>query len=383
MMVESNEQVEAPASLQIVKKQGDELGLALRGRLDSNSAGDLWRKAMVALEETHPARLVIDAADVTYCDGAGAGLLLGLCDYQRQANRESEIRGLRDDFRQLLTLFDPGPQVPVEIKRPSARGFAEEVGKATAAVISDMRTLIAFVGELTAALFDVLLHPRRMRWKDAFLVAEATGANALGIITVVGFLIGLILAFQSAIPLKRFGAEIYVADMVALSLFRELGPLMTAIILAGRSGSAFAAELGTMKVNEELDALTTMGLDPVRWLTPTRVTAAIVVTPMLTIFMNLFGMIGCAIFMVPHYVPLRIYISHVASVLSLGDVVGGLAKSAVFGLLVAAIGCLRGLQTAAGARSVGQSATRAVVSGIFLIILADGVFGVLFYFLGI
>ncbi len=382
-MTEANDITDHRGFLQITREQEGSLRLLLRGRLDSNSTADLWREAMEALEQVQPAQLVIDATDVEYCDGAGAGLLIGLGFHQKQANGTFEIQGLRDEFRQLLTLFDPGPQPATTLKRPSTRSLVEGVGKTVANVWSDMRTLIAFVGELTAALFYVLVHPRKMRWKDAFLVAEAAGANALGIIVVIGFLIGLILAFQSAIPLKRYGAEIFVADIVAVSVLRELGPLMTAIILAGRSGSAFAAELGTMKVNEELDALTTMGLDPVRWLAPTRIIAVVVVTPLLTMFNNLFGLIGCGVFLLSIGYPVSTCLDRFHSAIQLSDLLGGLSKAAVFGLLIAAIGCLRGLQTGLGAREVGISTTRAVVSGIFLIILADGVFGVLFYFLDI
>jgi phospholipid/cholesterol/gamma-HCH transport system permease protein len=271
----------------------------------------------------------------------------------------------------------------VEPRPPSLRYFVEEVGRNAYLVWSDMKALVSFVGEITAALASVALHPLRMRWRDAFLTAEAAGANALPVVAMLGFLIGLILAFQCAIPLSYYGAELFVADLVAFSVLRELGPLITAIILAGRTGSAFAAELGTMKVNEELDALTTMGLDPVRWLAPTRVVAVIVVTPILTVFCNVFGLIGGAVFMRSRGILLTTYVGRIQSMIGATDVLGGLAKAAVFGLLVAAIGCLRGMQTGTGARAVGQSATRAVVSGIVLIVLADAVFGVLFYLIGI
>ena len=191
------------------------------------------------------------------------------------------------------------------------------------------------------------------------------------------------MAFQSAIPMRQFGAEIYVADLVSLSMLRELGPLMTAIIVAGRSGSAFAAEIGTMKVNEEINALTTMGLDPVRFLVVTRVIGAVLMMPLLTLFSNLMGLVGGAIVFLSFDFPLVTYYQQVLSAVHLKDLNGGLAKAFVFGILVAAIGCLRGLQTRTGASAVGLSATRAVVSGIVLIVVADGVFSVVFYYLGI
>jgi len=247
----------------------------------------------------------------------------------------------------------------------------------------DLRVLVSFVGELAAALGVALRNPRRIRWRDALLVAENAGVNATPIVALISFLIGLIMAFQSAVPMRQFGAEIYVADLVALSMLRELGPLMTAIILAGRSGSAFAAELGTMKVNEEINALTTMGLDPVRFLVVTRVLAAVVMTPLLTLFANLMGLVGGAVVFLSLDFPLVTYGQQVVGAVHLGDLVGGLMKSLVFGVLVAGIGCLRGLQTATGASAVGLSTTRAVVSGIVLIVLADGLFSVIFYQLGV
>jgi phospholipid/cholesterol/gamma-HCH transport system permease protein len=196
-------------------------------------------------------------------------------------------------------------------------------------------------------------------------------------------LVGLIMAFQGAVLMAQFAAEIYIADFVGLSVTRELGPLITAIIVAGRTGSAFAAELGTMKVNEEIDALTTMGLDPVRFLVIPRVIAATLMTPILTIFANLAGMVGGAIVMTGLGYPLITYVHRALHAVSAVDFVSGLAKSLVFGMLIATTGCLCGLRTGEGASAVGNSATRAVVNSIVLIVLADGLFAVLFYYLGI
>jgi phospholipid/cholesterol/gamma-HCH transport system permease protein len=229
----------------------------------------------------------------------------------------------------------------------------------------------------------VFIKPKKLRWKDVLLTAESAGADAFGIISLVGFLLGLILAYQSVHSLKDFGAEIYVADIVSLSLFRELGPLMTAIVLAGRSGSAFAAEIGTMKVNEEIDALTTMGLDPVRFLALPRIIAAVIVTPLLSLFSCLFGLVGAGLVMLIRGFPVLTYLTQVRDAVDVVDLSGGLVKAFVFGVLIASIGCLRGLQTKLGARSVGISATRAVVSGIVLIVIADGIFAVVYNLLEI
>ncbi|MCF7958464.1 MAG: MlaE family lipid ABC transporter permease subunit [Phycisphaerae bacterium] len=359
------------------------LRLTFSGRLDVDRTSDLWRKAEQILQRSKPQSLFIDAHEVSYCDGAGVSLLLNLAHYQKNAEADFEIQGLQGKFRKLMDLFDPGQQIPPPPKASAFRRVPEDAGRAVVAVMSDIKMLVAFVGELTVTLLGVLIHPRRLRWKDAFLVAENAGANAFGIIALMSLLFGLILAFQSAIPMQRFGAQIFVIDLISISVVRELGPLITAIILAGRTGSAFAAELGTMKVNEELNALETMGLDPVRFLVAPRVLAAVFVTPLLVIFSNLFAIIGGCLVMNSLGFTLATSIDRIHSAVGLSDILGGLFKSVIFGLLVAAIGCLRGLQTATGAQAVGISATRAVVSGIFLILLSDGVFAVLFYYLGI
>jgi phospholipid/cholesterol/gamma-HCH transport system permease protein len=270
-----------------------------------------------------------------------------------------------------------------EAEAPFGRRFAEEIGAAAVEVWRDTWTLISFVGELTAALLNAARHPRSVRWRDALAIAEAAGVDALPIVALISFLMGLIMAFQAAIPLRQFGAEIFVANLIALSMLRELGPLMTAIILAGRSGSAFAAELGTMKVREEIDALKTMGVDPVRFLVVPRVTAAVAMTPLLTVFANLLGLMGGSVVMLSLGFPLVTFLHQVQYAVSYGSLLGGLLKAFVFGILVAAIGCLRGLQTTTGATAVGESTTRAVVSGIVLIAVADGVFSVVYYYLGV
>ena len=215
------------------------------------------------------------------------------------------------------------------------------------------------------------------------MVAEQAGIGAVSIVSLVGFLLGLILAFQSAIPMQRFAAQIFVADLLGISMLRELGPLMASILLTARSGSAFAAEIGTMKVNEEIDALTTMGLAPVRFLVVPRVLAAVAVIPALAMLTNLAGLLGGAVVFRSLGFPLVTYVTRVSDAVTVGDVVGGLVKAMVFGVIVAGVGCLRGLETGEGAQAVGRSTTSAVVSGIILIAAVDGIFAVFFYALGI
>ncbi len=222
-----------------------------------------------------------------------------------------------------------------------------------------------------------------MRWKDVWYTCEQVGVNALPIVALISFLLGIILAFQAAVPMRQFGAELFVADLVGLSILRELGPLMTAILLAGRSGAAFAAEIGTMKVNEELNALTTMGLDPVRFLVVTRILAALLMMPLLTLFADLIGILGGAITMITFNIPIVSFLHEVDSLVDVKDLLAGLAKAPVFAVLIAGVGCLRGLQTQTGASAVGISATRAVVSSIVLLVVVDGMYAFVYYLLDI
>jgi phospholipid/cholesterol/gamma-HCH transport system permease protein len=372
----------APSVLQGHASADGALIFSINGALDASSTGQAWRDAIHLLSQHRPARLIIDASQLTYCDGAGAALLLELRSRQESRRQAYEIQSLDPAYQALLQLYERGATDSGGPLPPSESAL-EQIGRATAAIWNDVVRLIAFVGQLCAALGRAALHPRLVRWRDAVLTAELAGVNALPIICLLGFLLGLIMAFQSAIPMRQFGAEIYVANLIGLSMLRELGPLLTAIILAGRSGSAFAAELGTMKVSEELDALTTMGLEPVPFLVVPRVIAAVAMTPLLAVFAALLGLIGGAVVMLSLGFPLVTYIIQIKSAVAIGDLMGGVGKSFVFGIVVAAIGCLRGLQTKSGAGAVGESTTRAVVSGLVLITVVDGIFAVIFYSLGI
>ena len=262
-------------------------------------------------------------------------------------------------------------------------GPFEAIGRAACEHVTTFWSSMAFLGETVVEALGMLVHPRRFRFGDAFLAFERAAYGGLPIATGIGFLLGVILAFQSAAALKMFGVEVFVADLLAITMFQELGPVITAIILAGRSGSAFAAEIGTMKVNEELDALTTMGLPPVRFLVMPRIFAAVAAMPILTIFAELSGLIGGAIVLEAMSVPNEVYWRHVCSSTTAFAVLLGLAKSCLFGMLVALIGCSCGMRTKSTSDGVGVSATSAVVGGIVAIAVSDGLLAVITYVWGI
>jgi phospholipid/cholesterol/gamma-HCH transport system permease protein len=374
-----------PAAVTL-RSSRDERGrflLELSGRLDSSSTGGAWRQAMKALDEQHPSDLVVEAGGLVYCDGSGAALLVALRERQKASGGGFELRGLREELATLIEMLEPSEEAPGESESRPREPFVTRVGRSAADFASDLRSVIVYMGELSVFAGRALLRPRTLRVRDLFHVAEKAGIDAAPIVVLVGFLLGLILAFQSAIPMRRFGAEVFVADLLAISLTRVLAGLMTAILLTARSGSAFAAEIGTMKVNEEIDALTTMGLEPVRFLVVPRVLAAVAVVPVLTMI-NLFaGLAGGAVMFSTLGFPMVTYLNRVAASVTMGDLAQGLLKSAVFGVVVAAVGCLRGLRAGTGAGAVGEAATSAVVSGIVLIAVLEGIFSVVFYVLGI
>ncbi|MEO8303913.1 MAG: MlaE family lipid ABC transporter permease subunit [Betaproteobacteria bacterium] len=355
--------------------------LALSGRLDATTLPELWDKARRAADESASKPLVVDAADVEYCDGAGVALIVDIL--RRRHDGGVEVANLKPAFTALLKQFDPSVLEHDLDPEPPRRPAIDEIGFEAYGVWRDLRTQIEFIGETTAALAFAVRHPKTVRWKDVWRICEQVGADALPIVALISVLLGMILAFQSAVPMKRFGAEIFVADLIGLSMLRELGPLMTAILLAGRSGAAFAAEIGTMRVNQEVDALTTMGLSPVRFLVTPRIIAAVLMTPLLTLFSDLVGMIGGALTMRSFSIPIVTFLKEIDSAVTLTDFLAGFVKSFVFAVLVAGIGCLRGLQTKAGASAVGDSATSAVVTGIILLVVVDGVFAVAYYLLNI
>lgn len=353
--------------------------ITLSGRLDAASVAALWPQVHAALAAARA--IAIEASQVEYCDGAGLALLF---DLRRARPDAVRINGLRPEFSGLLEQFDPAKFPAASAKAPPPRmGIVAAVGHSFAGMTAGWKAQIEFLGEAAAALAFAVRHPASVRWKDALLIAERAGVDALPIVALIAFLMGLIIAFQSAIPLRQYGGEVYVGDLVGLSMLRELGPLMTAILLAGRSGAAFAAELGTMKVNEEINALTTMGLDPVRFLVVTRVLAGLIVTPLLTIFADMVGLIGGAVTMLTFSIPTRTYFTHVGGFANVSDFLSGLLKSVVFGVLIAGIGCLKGLQTRSGAAAVGDSTTRAVVAAIIMIVVVDGLFALVYYVLNL
>jgi phospholipid/cholesterol/gamma-HCH transport system permease protein len=352
--------------------------LSLSGELDAASTPASWTRLESELAGVKIARLDVDVRQLV-CDSAGLALLYRLSTGGMTPGAQVSLTGLGAELEHLLRSFSTEDLRALQEHEPTRSSFVDDVGSATWAWLSDLRQQIEFIGEIAVGVMVSLFRPRLMHWKEVWRVFEVAGVNALPVVALLTFLVGMVIAFESAQPLAEFGAQVYVANLLGLVMSRELGPVMAAIMLAGRSGSAFAAELGTMKVNEELNALQTMGLSPVRFLVIQRVVAGLLLTPVLTMFAMYAGLLGGLPVLVGLGFPIRMVLRQVQAALHFGDLAEGLGKSIVFGGIVAAVSCLRGIQTGEGPRAVGESTTRSVVSSILLIIFADAIFAAVTY----
>ncbi len=289
----------------------------------------------------------------------------------------------KDDFYSLLNKR-LGVQPAVSQHKNAIIRYFESIGNFAVTLTKDIYSFTEFIGSLFISLFKLLANPFSMRWKDFPFNFMRAGVNAVPIVLLIVFLIGLITGYQGALQLSQFGADKYIADLIGISITRELAPLMTGILVAGRSGSAFAAEIGTMKVSEEIDALKTMGIDLYRFLVLPRVLAVTVSIPLVTLLADISGILGGLIAAITTLnVTTAGYLNELQRALNYSHLFTGLGKSMIFGFLVAAVGCFRGLQASGGAESVGKFTTAAVVSGVLLIILTDAVFTFMFQILGI
>lgn len=257
--------------------------------------------------------------------------------------------------------------------------FLNNVGTFGHKTYKDCITGFSFIGETACAFAYAIRHPRKIRWRETLYYMDNCGSDAIPIVCVVGFLVGFVLALQGVVQLEKMGARFMVLDLVIFSVFKELGPIMTAIVATGRAGSSFAAEIGTMKVTEEIDAMTVMGFDISRFLVVPKIIAMIIVMPILTIVGNISAIIG-GIFV--NYVQIKVSIPEsvntVFQVLTITDFMQSIVKSIVFGAIIACVGCMRGLQTKNDSQSVGRSTTSAVVTSIFILAVADTIITLIF-----
>jgi len=354
----------------------DDDTLVLSGRLTSDTAGAVWRRTLKMADGARR----IDLSGLEGLDTSGAALVLAAA---RVAGDGVSLDGASRPVAAVLDRSRQAEGKPAAPPPPARKlGPIRMLGAWGVGRVEAAGDAAAFLGESSATLVNAARRPKGLRVADILRHLDEVGTRAFPLIALLGVLIGVILAFQSAIPMRQYGADIFVPRLVGISLLRELGPLLAAVILAGRTGSAFAAELGTMTVNEEISALRIMGIDPMVMLVLPRLIAATLAMPVLALLMDITGLIGMALVMIGTGFPLSVVINQVRIGVTLGDLTGGLAKAAIFGLVIAGIGCRAGLSAGSGPRAVGDAATAAVVGGIIALVLLDGLFAVLFYRLG-
>jgi phospholipid/cholesterol/gamma-HCH transport system permease protein len=367
------------AEWRIEEKEKDHLVVHLEKNVDINTTASFYGTLIPTITRKRPSLLTLDLSRVTYLDDYGTLAMLDLQSLvTAKGDRFQMINAathIKEAFEQAIYTRDVQCTIFEKDKTPN---IFVRFGDATIRELYHIRFMTSFLGSVVLGFLYIFFHPKSLRWDDTITYMKKTGVDAVPIVGLISFLLGLIMAFMSSIQLRQFGANIYVASLVALAMVSELGPIMTAIVVAGRTGSAYAAEIGTMQISEEIDALFTMGFNPTLFLAVPRVIAALIVVPLLTLFADFFAITGgmvVGVFMLD--LTPGSYITQTLETLTLFEVLWGMMKSVVFALLISWTGCLRGFQVRGGAASVGNAATSAVVSSIFLIILFDSIFAVI------
>lgn len=360
--------------------------LAAAGRWDIGAVPLLQPQLSSQSPRTKGAPVCLDLAGLTALDTAGALLMDQLIQRLRGQGHAVAIVGARPDLGRLLMEVRRAAIPENRVPPPPGPAFpaVDYVGKATVSLFHGIHGMLNFLGLVSVTTVRLFGAPGRFRLKPFIFHLQQTGLNALPIIGLLSFLIGIVLAYQGADQLRRFGAEIYVVNLLGIGVLREIGILMTAIIVAGRSGSAFTAQIGTMKVSQEIDAMRTLGLDPIELLVLPRLLALVVALPLVTFFANMAALTGGAV-MAYGYLDIGFvqFTRQLQIAVSTTTLFVGLVKAPVFAAVIALVGCYQGLQVSGSAESVGLLTTKSVVVSIFLVILLDALFSILFSFLGI
>uniref|UniRef100_A0A7C3WH31 MlaE family lipid ABC transporter permease subunit n=1 Tax=Desulfobacca acetoxidans TaxID=60893 RepID=A0A7C3WH31_9BACT len=369
-------------SIRVRGEPGQAVTFVLSGRLALDTFKPFKNEIFALLDRFSPASLTVDLSGVTFLDSVGALALVELEEEGKARSIPVELANAGKDIQRILGIIDRAALTPPPLKTEEKLGVIERVGEGTITFVDDLVQVIAFVGDLVIALVYSLFHPRAVRWSEVGFYMKRAGVDALPILGLLSFLLGMVMAFMSSLQLKQFGATLYVSSLVAIAMVQELGPLLTAIMVAGRSGSAFAAEIGTMMVNEEVDAITVMGFDPIKFLAVPKVVASMLVVPLLSVYAMFFGILGgllIGVFLLD--ITMYSYIVETQKAIALFDINSSLVKSAVFAAIVAGIGCQRGFKVRGGAEAVGAQTTSAVVAGIFLVIVVDSLFAVALHYI--
>lgn len=373
-----------PASRFDVRETDDGLLVELAGTFTIEHAPALWKRVGELLERSGSLGVVrIDLSGVQSIDGACIALLVHLASELATRRVRCELVGASPDVARIFELYRGKRRLRARRKR-RPQNAVEQLGQATVDVFHEIVASLDFLGQIVVAAVGTLRHPGRLNVRDVGLTMERGGADAVPIVVLINFLIGFVMAYQSALQLAQFGAGIYVADLVGVSMTRELGPLMTAIILCGRTGAAFTAELGTMKVSEEVDALRTLGFQPLPFLVMPRILGLMLVAPLLTLVADAVGIAGgMLVGNLTLDISARAFWVETLNAVKPWDVWSGALKSVVFAGALGLISCQQGLATSGGAEGVGRRTTSAVVSSLFMLILLDAIFTLVFGAVGL
>jgi len=334
------------------------------------------------IEAARPRTLKFDSSALRGWDSSLLAVVGRISQLCRHYKIEQDRSDLPEGMAALLRLSETVPENEGARARPPAVGVVTEIGSEFLGFVGGISDFVAFFGEVSIALGRFVVGRARYRRIDLSLAIQDCGPNAFGIVTLISFLVGTILAFMGAVQLEQFGASIYVADAVGIGMVRDMSAMMTAIIMAGRTGASYAAQIGTMKVTQEIDALNTMGISPIEFLVVPRVVALFLMMPLLCIYSDFIGILGgAAVGAGMLGITINSFVSEAMHALTLGGAVGGVVKATVYGVIVGIAGCLRGMQCGSSASAVGDAATAAVVTGIVYIVVACGIFAVIFHIL--
>jgi phospholipid/cholesterol/gamma-HCH transport system permease protein len=368
--------------LAVAGSKGEAVSLSISGHLSLDNLVPFRSESASLLDRMSPASLTVDLSGVDFIDSAAALALMDLKGDAEAGNIPFSIVKAGKKTKGVISLIDLEAITMAPLRAEEGPpDFFTQAGDATLLVWKDFCNLQAFLGDLLFALAYCFRHPASVRWMDVLFYMKRTGVDALFILSLMSVGTGAVIAFLSALQLKLVGATIYVAALIAVAVVEEIGPLLTAILVSGRSSSAFAAEIGTMMVKEEVDALTAMGFDPLRFLAVPKVIATVAVLPLLTLYAMLFGIIGG--FLVGVYLldfTVYSYINETMNNITLFDLVTSLIKSVVFAVVIASIGCQRGFQVRGGAEAVGTMTTSAVVTSLFLVVLIECGFAIVVHY---
>ncbi len=365
-----------PAEPYTIEKDGPIIRLA--GDLRMHDASAIW-KSVRAQTDGATGALTFDLSKVNAADGGVMALLVELRAELARKGVSAELTGANKNVEKIVELYSGHDGVAKGGRKRKADSAIEQVGRGTVDAVDEAKGILDFLGSMVLAAVTLVRHPRLGHWKEVAPLINKTGADAVPIVVLINFLVGFVMAFQSAKQLKMFGANIYVADLVGISLTRELAPLMTAIIVCGRSGAAFAAEIGSMKVNEEVDALRTLGLTPFGWLVVPRIIALIIVVPVLTLIADFIGIAGgLAVGITDLQLTTQGYVIETLKAVQAWDVATGLIKAGVFAVAIGLIACQQGFAASGGAEGVGKRTTSTVVTSLFALVIIDALFTVTF-----